>query len=161
MTDVVPTKGDAALALKIAGATWTQIKDTLGYPSEKAAQNAVMRAAAVNVSDQDRSSHRQMADMRYSRLLRAVWSMATSPDDAQFLPAQRAARELIDRLVALHGAAAPQEFIVTTPSEAELRAWVAKVAGIEAPPVVEYDIFDAEVVPELPASPEMRDDQAI
>lgn len=145
-----PKKADAALALKLAGASWSEIAAALNFKDEKAARAAVERSAAANVSDDDRLAHRNVANLRYERLLRATMVMALNPKDSQQLSAIRTAREIVDRLVALNGAAVPVEIIVTNPTEQELMAWVTKVAQIEAPAVQEVDIFDAEVVSDTP-----------
>jgi hypothetical protein len=147
-----PRKQDAALGLKLAGATLTEIATALNFKDEAAVRQAIDRAAAANVVDDDRVKHRQLANLRYERLLRAAMVMALdgSKNNHQQLPAIRAAREIVDRIVALNGAAMPVEVIVSSPAEAELRAWVAKVAQIEMPEVIEHDIFEAEVVSDEP-----------
>lgn len=149
MSAPIPRKGDAALALKIAGATWSEIMSALNFSSEQAVRNAVQTAAAANMTDEDRSQHRQMALMRYERLLRSGMVKAMDANNGEHLSAIRACTELVNRIVALTGAAMPTELVIHTPTESQLREWVQQVSQIKMPEVQEYDIFDADVVPEI------------
>lgn len=150
----VPKKAEAAAGLRWAGANYEEIAEALGYSNAKSAQQAVEAVLATTASVEDRVQMRQIASMRYERLLKGVWAKAVDPKHPEQLSAVRAARELIDRHVALNGLAMPQEVVVHNPARAELEAWVQKVLTAGEPPVEEYDIFEAEVVDE----PVDRDD---
>lgn len=146
------TKAQSALGLRLAGVSFEEIAEALKMRSPEVAQAAVERALAAEVTPEERDKHRQLASLRYERLLRALWGKAVDPKSSEQLPAARACREIIDRMVALHGAAAPQEIIVSNPTNDAIVQWVLRVAPIELPGVEEADPFadaqDAEIVPE-------------
>lgn len=155
MAQTTPRKADAATALRLAGATYDEIARTLGYSNGDLARKAVENGLAVAVSDHDKAHLRELTTRRYERLLRGLWTKATDPDSPEHLPAARAAREVIDRMVVLHGIAEPQEVVVHTPATAEIAAWVERVSEVKLPKVIEADPFalpgdvqDAEVVAE-------------
>lgn len=153
MTTVAKTKAQAVLGLRLAGTSFDEIAEALRMPDATHAQRAMEQALAVEVTPDDRAYHRQLANLRYERLLRSLWDKALDPSDPEQLPAARAAREIVDRMVVLNGAAQPEEVIVRNPSADAIMAWLAKVAPIELPGVEEHDPFaadveDAEVVEE-------------
>jgi hypothetical protein len=140
-----PRKAEAAVALRLAGATYDEIAQALGYVSGASALTAVEKVLAGQATGEDQGRMRTIASMRYERLIRAVWTKATNPEHPEQLAAVRAARELIDRHVALNGLALPSQVIVHTPSTQELQRWVAEVSRLTMPEVQEPDIFDAEL----------------
>lgn len=173
MAQIATRKAEAAVALAVAGATPQEIADALGFASADRARQAVEGNLATLATPDDKRRHRTLANARYERLLVAVWLKATDPDCPEQLPAIRQAKEIVDRIVALHGAAAPQEVVVHTPTTDALQAWVAKVMAVSAPPVEEADVFelpagdgkgvvDAEIVDEQPkaAVPSSHDGEA-
>lgn len=148
-------KATAALGLRLAGASFEEIADTLNMPDHAYARRAVEQALAEEVTTEDRRHHRTLANLRYERLLRAVWGKAINPESPEQLPAARSAREIIDRMVTLNGAAQPAEVIVHNPGDKELIAWLEKVKPIELPaadqevdPFAPGGVVDAEVVDE-------------
>lgn len=135
-------RNEAALSLKLAGATWPEIASTLGYKDATSARQAVERLLAKAVSEEDRAKARQVAVGRYERLLKGVWAKAISPDNPEHLPAVRTARELVDRLVQVQGAAVPQEVVVHNPNQAEIEAWLVRVTGTNLTDIVEAEVID-------------------
>jgi hypothetical protein len=142
----------AAMALKIAGATYEEVAATLGYASEVEARESVERHLAVMARDADpkvREQQRALAGARIERLMRGVWKKANDPLDPEHLPAARVALALVDRHIRLFGLDAPTEVVVHNPTVQEIDAWVATVLGrsehlaLEEPDIV---IVEAEVV---------------
>lgn len=147
------SKPAAAVALRIAGATYQEIADTLEFIDAPAARRAVEEVLAHQAADADpakRELLRAESATRIDRLLRSVWSKATSPGDLEHLPAVRVALSLIDRRIRLYGLDAPAEVLVHTPTMVEIDAWVAAVTGRDAPKVIEgrviYDGTEADAV---------------
>jgi hypothetical protein len=143
-------RGDAALQLRMAGATFDEIAKTLGYRSGAQVQTAVERALAGAVTPEQREKERTLAGKRLERLLRSVWGKANDPDHPEHIAAVRAAKEIIDRHIRLFGQDAPTEIVVHSPTTAELEAWVATVLAYAVPDVDEVDVVDAEEVTDGP-----------
>lgn len=118
-------RAEAAVALRLAGATYTDVAKTLGYSSAVVARQAVERSLAATAGDEDRAKMRLLESKRLERLLRSVWSRATDPSDAEHLPYVRAALALIDRHARLYGLDAPTQMVVYSPAQSEIEAWVA------------------------------------
>lgn len=146
----IPTKADAAIALKLAGASNADIAQALGFPSERAVQTAVEKGLAGQLSDEDRSQARALQLSRYERLLRSAWQHANDGNDPQQLPFLRASGELIDKIVRLEGLAQPAEIIVHSPALAEISQWVERRMKESSPGVVEADILDERLEIEGP-----------
>jgi hypothetical protein len=140
-------KADAAVQMRLAGATWAEIAQALGYPTPRQALVSTERALVKQLdSYEDREKMRKIAGARLERLLRSVWPKAINPDDPDHLVAVSKAREVIDRHAKLFGLDAPVEVVVHKPTATELEAWVARVVAFNGPQVVEYDILDGEVI---------------
>lgn len=143
MPEVSARRADSAIALRLAGATYDEIATALEYASADTARQAVELMLSKTVSDAERGELRELAVRRYERLLRGVWKKAINEDSDEHLSAAREARQIIDRIVAVEGAAAPTEVIVTSPALSELNAWIAQVAPVPMPVVPEVDVFGA------------------
>lgn len=140
-------KANAALQMKLAGATWDEIAEVIGYPTARQALVATERALEKELHEERSQRHlRGLAGKRLERLLRSVWSKAINPEHPEHLQAVARAREVIDRHAKLYGLDAPTEFVVSSPSASQLEAWVASVVQQRSPQVEEANIFDAEVV---------------
>lgn len=124
----------SAVALKLAGASYSEIAETLGFAGPVEARNAVERDLANQaIKDSDGiEALRTEESMRIQRLLRSVWRKATDEADPEHLPAVRVALSLIDRNIRLRGLDAPTEVVVHNPAQAEIDAWVAMVTQHEA-----------------------------
>lgn len=140
-------KANAAIQLRLAGATWQEIATSLGYPTARQALIATEKALEKQLSDgNDREKMRQLASARLERLLRSVWGKAIDPDNPEHLIAATKAREIIDRHAKLFGLDAPTEVVVHNPTQMELESWVARVVMAAGPHVEELDILDIEAI---------------
>lgn len=143
-------KANAALELRLGGASWQDIARMMGYPSARAALVATEKALERNLLDHDRDKLRDLVSSRLDRLLRGVWPKAIDPENPEQLPAVGKSRELIADFRKLHGLDAPTEVVVTSPSQRELDDWVARVISQEVPDVPSYDVIEGEVIDEEP-----------
>lgn len=142
---------EAAIALKIAGANYSEIADALEYSSVEQARSAVERGLAATAGEEDRRQLREISGRRLERLLRGLWTKATDPEDPEHLSATRTALALIDRHIRLFGQDAPSEMIVYAPGQAEIENWVAEMAShLRAAQPQEVDIIEGEVVEDEP-----------
>lgn len=139
-------KANAAVALKLSGATWGEIAEALGYPTARQALVATEKALERQLRDTDREAMRRVAGARLDRLLLGIWPKAIDGAHPEHLVAVGKAREVIDRHAKLFGLDAPTEFVVHNPTQSELEAWVTQVAQFRVPAVEEYDILDGEIV---------------
>jgi hypothetical protein len=140
-------KANSALQLKIAGASWEEIAEILGYPSGQHAQTATEGALERDLkSDESRKHLRGLNAKRLEKLLRSVWPKATDPQHPEHLAAIATARQLLDREAKLRGLDAPTEYVVSSPTVTEIEAWVNMHQTRSAPELEEADIFDAEVI---------------
>lgn len=138
-------KANAAIQLRVAGASWTEIAETLGYPTGRAALVATERALEKELkSEENQTAMRSLAGKRLERMLRGVWSKAIDPSHPEHLLAVDRVRLLIDRHAKLYGLDAPTQFVVNSPTQAELERWVSTVVQQGRPALEEGDIFDAD-----------------
>jgi hypothetical protein len=145
-------KADAAVSMRLSGATWTEIAQVCGYPTPRAALTATERALVKRLDEEDKAKMRQLAGARLERLLRGIWNKAIDPNDPEHLAAVQRAREIIDRHAKLFGLDAPTEIVVHNPTKTELETWVLRVMAAGVPEVKEMDIFEGDVVEDsLPA----------
>lgn len=140
-------KADAAVSMRLAGATWQEIAITLGFPTPRQALVATERALVRQLgSEADREKMRRLAGARLERLLRAVWTKAIDPENPEQLVAFGRAREVIADHRKLFGLDAPSEVIVHSPTMSEIDAWVAQVLTLQGGAVAEYDVISGQVV---------------
>ena len=145
-------KADAALSMKMSGATWSEIALTLGYPTPRQAMLQVEKALVRQLNeDEDKAKMRQVSGARLERLLRGIWNKAINPNDPEQMTAVSRARELIADHAKLYGLNAPTEVTVHSPTNSELEDWVLQMTATMVPDVEEPDIYDAEVI-EIEAS---------
>lgn len=138
---------EAALALRIAGANYSEIAEALEYSSVGQARTAVERGLAATASEEDRKEQRVIAGRRLERLLRGLWAKATNEEHPEQLSAARTALALIDRHIRLFGLDAPSEMVVYSPTAGEMEQWIASMAHrVRAGLPEEIDIIDGEVV---------------
>jgi hypothetical protein len=127
----VPTQqapARAALALRLAGASYAEIADTLALPGAAQARDLVCDELAAQDSDpEQRAALRAEEEARILRLLRGVWGKATNPFDPEHLPAARLALAMTDRHARLLGLDMPTEVVVYTPTTSEIETWVAEM----------------------------------
>lgn len=142
MTRARNRKANAAINLKLAGATWGEIAEVLGFPTARAALVATERALEKELRSQgDRDAMRRLAGQRLERLLRGVWGKATDEDHPEQLIAATKAREIIGQHSKLFGLDAPAEVIIHSPTTREIEDWVLRVVSVQTPPVDEFDIL--------------------
>jgi hypothetical protein len=134
-------RADAAIALRIGGASYEECAGVCGYGSARAAQTAIEKRLIATASETDRAHQRDLAARRLDRLLSAVWLKATYPDHPEQVVAARAAKDIVDRWIRLFGLDAPTEVVVHSPTSSELDAWVARLVAQRQPEVIEYDIL--------------------
>lgn len=142
-------KARAALTLRQQAYTWDQVAETLGYPTPRAALVATEQALEAELKDSESQAFmRNMASRRYDRLLRAVWDKAIDPNNPDHLQAVDRVRAIMRDHADLHGYQAPKQQNTSSPTAADLQAWVAGLLGMKTEELDEADIFEAEVVPE-------------
>lgn len=143
-----PTRAAAAVALRVDGASWTDIAKVLDYSSAQRARGAVERALADETASPEQVEHvRWLNARRLEKILNSVMRRATNPKDPDHLQYARMAVVIIDRHLKLYGADAPQKMQVTyTPASAELQEWVMQTARQVEAAESEADIIDVEVV---------------
>lgn len=147
-------KANAAIQLRVAGASWDEIAQVVGYPTGRQALVATERALERELQTDGSQRHlRSMASRRLERLLRSVWTKAIDEKHPEHLQAVDRARQLIDRHAKLYGLDAPTEMVVHSPTQQELEKWVSTVVSTQRPALEEADIFDAEWVAEEPEFP--------
>jgi hypothetical protein len=141
-------KANAAIQLKLAGATWEEVAQSLGYPTARTAIVATEKALEKQLADAGtRDQMRALAGARLERLIRAVWHKAIDPESPEQLQAVTKAKELVDRHAKLFGLDAPTEVVVHSPTTTELEAWVARIVSHQTAPVEEFDIIAGSVIP--------------
>jgi hypothetical protein len=105
----VAARRTQAIRLRIAGADWQVIADSLGYRTRGAACQDVTRAMEANVAAEAQAVEvlRQLQVDRQDRLIRALWPAATGgaldPEDEagkRYLPPDPQAAEIVRKLVA-------------------------------------------------------------
>lgn len=137
----------AAVAMRVAGANYSDIARTLEYPTTTLARQAVERALAASVGEESREQLRFLEGRRLERLLRSLWGKATDEDNEDHLAYVRTALAVIDRHARLYGADAPQEMIVYNPAGIEIEAWVANMARqVHGELPEEFDIIEGHAI---------------
>lgn len=142
------TKAESALALRIAGTSYTNIAKALGYASSTRARLAVERVLAASAdSPEDRDQQRVLNDKRLNRLLQSVMGKAIDPKDPDHLAYNARALAITDRIMRLWGVDAPAQ-VQITPTDEHLQAYVAQMMALarKEPEAEEADILDADVV---------------
>lgn len=143
-------QGSAALGLRLAGAGYDEIAETLGFEHAWAAREAVESTLANRaLSDRDgRERLRAEEGARLLRLLRSVWAKAMNDDSPEHLPAVKVAADIIARHTRLYGLDAPSEIVVHSPTASEIDRWVAGLVSSTTEPLrqMELDVVEADVV---------------
>lgn len=96
--------GPAAVALRLAGASFTEIAEVLDLADATSARVMVeSELAARSLDTAGRDVLRQEAAARLDRLLKSVWTKATTPTDPEHLPAVKVAHQRRHPFVNLGG----------------------------------------------------------
>lgn len=120
------TRAEAALAMSIAGASWSDIQRQLGYSSPRRARLAVERVIASTVGPEDYEQAREIQRRRYKRLLQSVMSKAVDPRDRDHLAYNARALAITDRLGVLDGLNKPTQ-IQYTPTDQYIAEYIERV----------------------------------
>lgn len=139
-------KANAALDMAIHGANWDQIAEVLGFPTPRAAKVAVEIALEKNLSQVDRQKMRLLVHARLNAALQSVSGKAMDPEDPEHLVAVGRYREIVADQRRMWGIDAPQELLITNPTQRELDAWVGLAVSQGIPDVEEDDVVDGEVI---------------
>ena len=142
------TKAEAAISLRIAGTSYTNIAKALGYASATRARLAVERVLAASAdSPEDRDQQRVLADKRLNRLLQSTMGKAVDTRDPDHLAYNARALAITDRIMRLWGVDAPTQ-VAITPTDEHLQQYVAHMMALarKEPEAEEADIIDADVV---------------
>lgn len=144
------TTAEAAVGLRISGASYTSIAKTLGYSSAYRARSAVERVlAATAESPEERDQQRVLTSRRINRLLQSVMGRALNPKDPDHLAYNQQALRLVDREARLWGVDAPQAVTMYTPSDDQINEFVSKaiaLARAQEDEAEEADILDVEIL---------------
>lgn len=142
------TKAEAAVGLRIAGTSYTNIAKALGYATATRARLAVERVLAASAdSPEDRDQQRVLADKRLNRLLQSTMGKAVDTRDPDHLAYNARALAITDRIMRLWGVDAPTQ-VAITPTDEHLQQYVAHMMTLarKEPEAEEADIVDADVV---------------
>lgn len=143
------SRQQSAVALKIAGANYSEIANALGYSSAANARVAVERALASSVGEEDRDQLRFLEGRRLERLLRGLWAKATNERHPDQIAAARTALAVIDRHSKLYGLDAPTQMVVHSPTAGQIEQWVSQMAAqVSTGMPKEKDIIEGEIVVE-------------
>lgn len=142
------TKAEAAVALKVSGATDRQISEILNYSHATAARTAYTRALAESVPEEDRVVQRKLASRRLERILGSLSKKAHDTTDDEHLAYAKVSLLYIDRLIKLHGADAPSQVNVTySPAREEIdRAVKAITAAATGGEPDEFDVIEGDIL---------------
>jgi hypothetical protein len=138
MEDAI-VRSNRALELRMAGATWQQVADTLAYRSVKTAQTAVRTALEREqrrVGDV-REEYRTMQLLRTERSMRAIWPQVISGD----LFAVDRMIKIMERQAKLLGLDAPTQVSITDDTKQALLTTLSDL---------EKFLIPGEVVPDEP-----------
>lgn len=125
------TRAEAALAMNIAGASWSDIARQLKYSSPRRARLAVERVLASTVGPEDYEQAREIQRRRYKRLLQSVMSKALDPRDRDHLAYNARALAITDRLGVLDGLNKPTQ-IQYTPTDQTIAEYIERIRPIAA-----------------------------
>lgn len=152
LSDDRTTRAQSAFALKLSGASYTDIARVLDYSSPTHARQAVERVlASAADSPEDIDKMRVLQTRRYERLLQSVMSKAVDPDEAEHLAYNARALAIIDRISKLHGVDAPTQ-VQFTPTDEYIQNYTRRmmeIMGVQQDAIeADIDVQDAEIVDE-------------
>lgn len=142
-------QGPAAVQLRVSGASFATIADTLGLSDARAALRLVTDELAAQGEEalDARARLRAETNMALDAALDSVWTKAMDPDNDEHLTALRTMMTVLDRRAKLNGLDAPTEMIVHNPTQTEIDQWVATMVEQTMPSVEEDDdMIEGEVI---------------
>jgi len=158
---------NAAVSLKIKGASYAEIAEVLEYESPAYARAAVERALAQTHGEEDKAALRNLSTARLEKMLQALAPSAMNPTvrirvgrsketdeqlyeempNPELLPASRQYLAVLDRAIKLHGLDAPTQLQFVDPKTEEFARIIEMVARAQGEHVpIEGDIEDAVIV---------------
>lgn len=146
--DKSATTAEAAVAMFVWGASYSEIKNKLNYSTVRHARMAVERALAASAdSEEDRDKMRVVISKRLNRLLGSHMSKAVDPKDPQQLAYSARVLAIIDRQAKLYGVDAPTQ-IQFTASDDHIREYVEFMMpqAREDQKAIEADILEGDIV---------------
>ena len=139
-------KANAAYRMALSGANWKQIARVCGYPTERAAKVAVEQMLEKRLDPSDKQHLRLMVSARLDTMLRGIWAKATDQDSPDQLAAVQRVREIVADYRKVWGVDAPQEVLITNPTQRDIDTFVAGVVQHQLPPVDNADIVEADIL---------------
>jgi len=139
-----------AVALRLSGASYTEIAKMAGYSSAFRARQAVERSLAASAdSPEERDQMRVLTSRRLNRLLQSVMAKAVDPKDPQHLAYNARALALVDREARLWGVDAPAQVQITA-SDERIEEYMRNIGKLAAASMEadEAEILDADIVEE-------------
>lgn len=146
--DSSATTAEAAVALFVWGASYTEIKNKLNYSSARHARIAVERALAASAdSDEERDKMRIVIGKRLNRLLGSHMSKAVDPKNPEQLAYSARVLAIIDRQAKLYGVDAPTQIQITA-SDDHIREYVEYMMpqAREDQKAIEADILEGDIL---------------
>lgn len=139
------TQTEMAVALRIRGASYTQIARIAEYSSPTHARSAVERALASTAeSPEERERMRVLVDKRLNRLLSAVMTKALDEDSPEQLAFNARALAIVDRQAKLWGLDAPTQ-VQITPSDQHIQDYINRVRQLAN---ADSEAVEAEILEE-------------
>lgn len=145
----IATQGAAAVQLRVSGASFADIAQTLGLATARAAMRVVTNELAAQFDDDgtERERLRRETNMQLEACIQSVFVKAADPTHDEHLPAVRTLVAVLDRRARLMGLDAPTEVTVHNPTQTEIDQWVATMVQHAMPGVEEDDdIVEGEVI---------------
>ena len=146
--DKSATTAEAAVAMFVWGASYTEIKSKLNYSTARHARMAVERALAASAdSEDDRDKMRMVISKRLNRLLGSHMSKAVDPKNPEQLAYSARVLAIIDRQAKLYGVDAPTQIQVTA-SDDHIREFVEFMMpqAREDQRAIEADILEGDIL---------------
>lgn len=147
-----PSRSQSAVALRLSGASYSDIARVLEYSSPTHARNAVERVLASSADAPEDLEHlRRLQTRRLERLLQSVMSKAVDPTAEDHLAYNGRAMALIERIGKVRGVDAPTQ-VQFTPTDEYLTQYTERLlqaAGlgtVDAEEMTLEEIEDAEVI---------------
>lgn len=124
--------------------TLKEVAKKCGYPDANAARVAIERYMETELREHPRSisAMRDMAGRRLENLLRQVSKKALEPEDPEHLAAVMQYRGIIGDWAKLYGLIAPQQVVVSNPTNDMILEVALRIQQHGVPQLDEGDIFD-------------------
>lgn len=155
MSEVVPedpNRAAAALRLKLMGASFADIAQTLDFASPTSAQRAVEQALARSADDyQDKERLRALLNARMERVMEVCFARALAKNNPDQIAYMRTLAVYIDRVSKMNGLEQANT-VVVTPGFEEVYAWARQFhETVSAEPLVlEAEIVEGDIIDDEP-----------